>query len=98
MTSSTPHSRPRSRASTQPPSRSRSSIVRITSVFVALFLLAPAVSHGAPSLDDKGAIQELLDRRAAAVLARDRDAFLATIDASSEAFAARQRRLFDWMA
>lgn len=44
------------------------------------------------------AVRELLDRRAAAVLARDRDAFLATVDPHAPAFAGRQAALFDALA
>jgi len=43
------------------------------------------------------AIEELLERRAEAVLTRDKDAFMATIDPSSGRFAGRQSRLFDAM-
>jgi hypothetical protein len=51
---------------------------------------AGAVAISAGSAD----IQELLDRRAAAVMARDRDAFMATVAHDSRAFVRRQRRLF----
>lgn len=44
--------------------------------------------------DDRDAIQALLDRRARAVLARDRAAFMATIDDASPEFVERQQRLF----
>jgi hypothetical protein len=47
---------------------------------------------------DRGAIQQLLDRRAAALLARDKDSFMATIAQMSPAFVKRQSHLFDWMA
>src|SRR5688572_29901170 len=52
-------------------------------------------SSAAPEPDARTAIQSLLDRRAEAFLARDRKAFLETIDKSSTRFAARQQRLFD---
>lgn len=46
---------------------------------------------------DRAAIQELLDRRAAAVMERDVDAFMATVSTASGEFRARQKRLFEWM-
>jgi hypothetical protein len=42
-------------------------------------------------------IQELLDRRAEAVMARDRAAFMSTVAGDSIEFVQRQRQLFDWM-
>ena len=44
------------------------------------------------------AVEELLDRRGRALLARDRAGFLATVDASATAFLARQAALFDALA
>jgi hypothetical protein len=44
------------------------------------------------------AVRDLLRRRAAALLDRDREAFLATVDPSATAFAARQAALFDALA
>lgn len=44
------------------------------------------------------AVTRLLDARAAAVLRRDRDAFLATVDAASPEFRTRQASLFDALA
>ncbi len=44
------------------------------------------------------AVSRLLDTRAAAVLGRDRDAFLATVDPRAAAFRARQAALFDALA
>lgn len=52
-------------------------------------------SAAAPEPDARAAIQELLDRRSAAFLARDRGGFLATIDRSDRDFVERQQRLFD---
>jgi hypothetical protein len=46
---------------------------------------------------DRAAIRALLDRRSAAILSNDEDAFMATIARSSRAFVARQRRLFENM-
>jgi hypothetical protein len=43
------------------------------------------------------AIRHLLDRRAQAIVRRDRAAFLATVDPSQPRFVAAQRRLFDGM-
>jgi hypothetical protein len=42
-------------------------------------------------------IQELLDRRAEAVMARDRDGFMSTVSRDSIEFVQRQRQLFQWM-
>jgi hypothetical protein len=47
--------------------------------------------------EDRDAIQALLDRRAAAVIARDEDAFLATVSKTAREFRMRQRRLFERM-
>jgi hypothetical protein len=44
------------------------------------------------------AVRDLLRDRSAALLARDREAFLATVDPTAEAFAARQAALFDALA
>jgi hypothetical protein len=69
-------------------------------IIVALCLLAtiapgPAVVAQDDGLaDDRAAIQELLDRRAAAFMARDRAGFMATIDPSAGAFARRQARMW----
>lgn len=52
-------------------------------------------SAASPEPNARSAIQGLLDRRAAAFLERDRDAFLDTIDHGNRAFLERQRRLFD---
>lgn len=49
----------------------------------------------APDTARDKAIRAVLDRRAAAVVERDRDAFLADIDAGNEAFVGAQQRLFD---
>lgn len=73
----------------------------MTSALLALLFLAPAGSSGASAasaVGNKAAIEALLQRRAAAVLHRDRGAFLATIDKSSTEFYARQKALFDNMA
>jgi hypothetical protein len=43
-------------------------------------------------------VTELLDRRAAALLARDRDAFLAGLDPAADGFRDRQAALFDALA
>lgn len=70
---------------------------RAAVIVVALLAgLFPSVEGSALApADDRTAIQDLLDRRADAFLARDRDAFLATIDPSSTGFRARQARSFD---
>ncbi len=61
-------------------------------------LAAPPAAGGegeeAPSPLYPG-ITEMLERRADALLSGDRDAFMATVDPSSPAFARRQRLLFD---
>lgn len=49
----------------------------------------------APEVARDKAIRALLDRRAAAVLDRDRDAFLADVDSTDGAFVSAQERLFD---
>ena len=49
-------------------------------------------------VDDREAIDDLLARRAIAVLERDRDAFMATVAPYSNDFVERQGRLFDAMA
>lgn len=66
---------------------------------VALALAIPFGSAGAQTpvaVDDRTAIQDLLDRRAAAFLARDRGGFMATIDPSARAFARRQADMWRW--
>ena len=70
----------------------------VTAVLVLLAAVATAVGSppvsGAPGRDD--AITDLLDRRAAAVRDRDRDAFLATVSPlASDAFRGRQTAWFD---
>lgn len=72
---------------------------------VALAVLAcsavatPALSTPARAVEERSplaAVQEVLDRRAAAVTAGDRDAFLATVDPQAPApFRAAQARSFD---
>lgn len=57
-------------------------------------LARPAAGAGA----DRAAIQKLLDRRAVALIERDKDAFMGTIAQMSPAFVERQSNLFDWMA
>lgn len=52
---------------------------------------------GAAGLEDRAAIEVLLDRRAAAVLAHDEGAFLATVSTGSTKFLKRQRLLFERM-
>lgn len=70
---------------------------RGAAVLLALATLAPlpAPPAAADRSDDRAAIQELLDRRAEAVLARDRDAFMATTASLLRPFQRRQARLFD---
>lgn len=67
--------------------------------FVVAVLLASLVPSGvegsaATSESERAAIQSLLDRRAAAFLARDQDGFLATIDPEANAFRGSQARMF----
>ncbi|MDQ3962851.1 MAG: hypothetical protein M3277_02910 [Actinomycetota bacterium] len=57
--------------------------------------LAPAAAQGEES---RAEIQRLLDRRAQALIERDRDAFLATISDDNEAFRDRQEDLFEGFA
>lgn len=56
------------------------------------------VTHDAPDQYRTLAVRTLLDARAAAVLHRDKQAFLAGIDPDSPAFRAAQSRLFDNLA
>jgi hypothetical protein len=65
---------------------------RLLLLVAAVVIALPTVPAGAQ--DPVGEIQELLDRRAAAMLAGDRSAFLATIDHGDAAFVERQRNLF----
>lgn len=51
-----------------------------------------------PRVERDRAVRALLDRRAAAVTARDREAFLATVFAGAPAFVERQAALFDALA
>jgi hypothetical protein len=61
--------------------------------------LVPARPTPAPAqeLGDRAAIQALLDRRAVAVMERDRRAFMATVADLSPAFVERQGQMFAWM-
>ena len=64
-------------------------------------VLAAGGHHGAAGELASGSevdIQELLDRRAAALMARDLDGFMATVSGDSRAFLRRQRRLFNRIA
>ena len=58
-------------------------------------LAAPAPD---PERERERAVRRLLDSRAAAVLARDREAFLATVSAGEPEFLERQGELFDALA
>lgn len=61
--------------------------------------LGPAGVRGAAQQGWESAVQELLDRRAAALVSRDREAFLATVDPrASDGFRDAQARLFDGAA
>ncbi|MDQ3940374.1 MAG: hypothetical protein M3238_03375 [Actinomycetota bacterium] len=76
-------------------SRARGLVGLLVAVATTLSPSGGTSVAGAAATDrDRAAIQSLLDRRAEAVLARDRDAFLATIATDSRAFVARQRRFF----
>lgn len=55
---------------------------------------APATAQSPPLSDERTAIGQLLDRRAQALLDRDRDAFMATVADISPAFISRQKRFF----
>ncbi|MFF3762472.1 hypothetical protein ACFYYR_00015 [Streptomyces sp. NPDC001922] len=62
-----------------------------------LVLLAALTGCGGPPADRGGterAVQRMLDRRAAALLDRDADAFLSTADPRATGYRAGQRRLF----
>ena len=58
-------------------------------------LAAPAPD---PRVQRERAVRALLDQRAAAVLRRDREAFLATVLPSATAFVERQAAMFDALA
>ncbi|HWC13048.1 MAG TPA: hypothetical protein VG929_00460 [Actinomycetota bacterium] len=63
---------------------------------LATFLPLEAANGQTPvAAGERAAIQELLDRRAEAVLSRDRAAFAATIDPGATAFRRDQLRMFD---
>jgi hypothetical protein len=65
---------------------------------IALVVLAAVLSlsaQRATAQDPADAIQGLLERRAQAMLAGDRDGYLATVDPADAGFVERQRRLFD---
>ena len=67
---------------------------------LAAIVFAPAAggsTAGASGSGTEDDIQELLDRRAAAVMAGDLDSFMETIARDSEHFVRRQRRLFKRM-
>lgn len=57
----------------------------------------PAPAQPSQSLDDRAAIQALLDGRARAIEKRDRRAYMDTIARGSDAFVRRQRRSFEGM-
>jgi hypothetical protein len=61
----------------------------------ALIFLVSLAGPPAAAQDPVDDIQDLLDRRAEAVLAGDRGAFLDTVDRGDGVFAERQRRLFE---
>lgn len=66
----------------------------------ALGVLVPATSTAQTETlggDRRAAIQEVLDRRARAVVERDEDAFMSTVSTASAEFRARQRKMFEWM-
>lgn len=62
----------------------------------AVVATRPAPAPAQP-LDDRAAIQALLDERARAVESRDRKAFMGTVARDSRRFVRRQRRVFRWM-
>lgn len=76
-------------------------MTRGAGVAVALCMLASSLPLGAARGQtpvvavERDAIQEVLDRRAEAVLSRDRAAFAATIDPEAIAFRRDQLRMFD---
>ena len=75
--------------------RAARTLVAVVSVVVGLSFNAPSVAQ--PD-DARGAIQELLDRRAEALIDKDRDAFLATISDDNARFRERQEAFFDGFA
>lgn len=67
----------------------------LAALVTAGLLPATGAPAAIPADPQRAAIQSLLDSRAAAVLARDRRAFMAAVSDDSPRFAARQRRLFE---
>ena len=59
---------------------------------------APVESSAGSEVQRAGAVERLLQARSAAVLGRDRDAFLATVDPRARALRQRQAALFDALA
>jgi hypothetical protein len=64
---------------------------------VAALLPARPGSAPAQPLEDRAAIQALLDRRARAAETGDVRAFMDTVAGDSKSFVRRQRRVFEWM-
>jgi hypothetical protein len=73
------------------------SFVLLTVAALVIAGAAGGVTADGLQRGSEGGIQELLDRRAAAVMAGDFDAFMATVADDSGAFVRRQRRLFERM-
>jgi hypothetical protein len=69
----------------------------VTAALIGVLLGAPAPSADGETAPHRRAIEELLDRRATAVLRGDKAMFMSTVARLSPSFRRRQARLFDRM-
>jgi hypothetical protein len=67
----------------------------LAALIAAIVLIPPGATGSVPADDERTAIQALLDRRADAILERDRTAFVSTLAPAERGFRRRQVRLFD---
>ena len=70
----------------------------VVTALAAGLLMPPAAPGTAETVSDRRAIEALLERRAAAVIRGDRDAFMSTVAGLSPSFRRRQSSLFNRMA
>ncbi|ROO83839.1 hypothetical protein EDD29_1348 [Actinocorallia herbida] len=80
--------------------RTRRAVLRAGALTAAAGLLAGCRADPAPTATDPatGAVKALLEARSAAVLAKDKPAFLAAVDPAEPGFLARQEELFAVLA
>ncbi|MBA2311708.1 MAG: hypothetical protein H0V97_02785 [Actinobacteria bacterium] len=72
---------------------------RILAILGCAALVAASAPGAAGQVSGtRSAIEELLERRAAAFMARDQEAFMAPVAGDSAAYAARQESFFEWSA